>query len=129
GVIAIIIIMNTLVISVTERLTEIGTMRAIGAQKSLVRRLIILETLVLSVSASIIGIIIGALVIGLLHWIGLNPPGDFFALLLGGQPLYPTLAIQETFNALLMMVSAALVASYYPLTIALKVNPVVAMEG
>ena len=129
GVIAIIIIMNTLVISVTERLTEIGTMRAIGAQKSLVRRLIILETLVLSVSASVVGVIIGALTIGLLHWLGLNPPGDFFALLLGGQALHPTLAIQETFNAVLMMVLAALIASYYPLTIALKVNPVVAMEG
>lgn len=129
GVIAIIIIMNTLVISVTERLTEIGTMRAIGAQKTLVRKLIILETLILSISASIIGIIIGALVIGLLHWVGLNPPGDFFALLLVGQPLYPTLAIQEAFNALFMMVSASLAASYYPLTIALRVSPVVAMEG
>ena len=37
AVVAVIIIMNTLVISVTERMPEIGTMRAIGAQKSFVR--------------------------------------------------------------------------------------------
>ena len=44
AVVAIIIIMNTLVISVTERTTEIGTMRALGAQKSFVRRIIVWET-------------------------------------------------------------------------------------
>jgi len=35
AVVAIIIIMNTLVISITERMAEIGTMRAIGARRGL----------------------------------------------------------------------------------------------
>jgi len=39
AVVAVIIIINTLVISVMERTSEIGTMRALGAQKYFIRRL------------------------------------------------------------------------------------------
>ena len=48
AVVAVIIIMNTLVISITERIGEIGTMRAIGARRSFIRRMITLETLMIS---------------------------------------------------------------------------------
>lgn len=48
AVVAIIIIMNTLVISVIERTGEIGTMRALGAQKQTVRRMFVFETLSIS---------------------------------------------------------------------------------
>ena len=61
-----LIIMNTLVISVTERLQEIGTMRAIGAQKMFVRKMILAETLILAVSSSLIGVAISATILGIL---------------------------------------------------------------
>lgn len=129
AVVAIIIIMNTLVISVTERMVEIGTMRALGGQKRFIRRLILLETLVLAIAAGIVGIIAAALVIAILGLVGLEPTNNFFNLVFGGEALYPSLSFIAIGNALAMMVVAALLASLYPLAIALKVSPVKAMQG
>ncbi|MCP4791229.1 MAG: ABC transporter permease [Gammaproteobacteria bacterium] len=129
GAVSIIIIMNTLVISVTERIVEIGTMRALGAQKRLVRKLILLETLVLAVAAGSVGILLAAISLAVLNFVGIDPPNAFFNMIFGGEALFPHLSIGAVGNALLMMVTAALIASLYPLAIALKVSPVKAMQG
>lgn len=129
AVVAIIIIMNTLVISVTERMVEIGTMRALGGQRGFIRRLVLLETFVLALAAGIVGVLGGALVVGLLNVIGLEPTNAFFSRIFGGEALYPSLSMVAIGNALIMMVVAALLASLYPLAIALKVSPVKAMQG
>ena len=129
AIVAIIIIMNTLVISVTERMVEIGTMRALGGQKGFIRKLILLETLVLALAAGIAGIIAGAIVVGILAVTGIEPSNSFFNLIFGGEALYPSLSAMAIVNALAMMVVAALLASLYPLAIALKVSPVKAMQG
>jgi putative ABC transport system permease protein len=129
AIVAIIIIMNTLVISVTERMVEIGTMRALGGQKSFVRRLILLETLILAIAAGIAGIAAAIVVVGVLALIGIEPTNSFFSLVFGGEALYPSLSFAAMGNALVMMVIAALIASLYPLAIALKVSPVKAMQG
>src|SRR5690606_7019208 len=59
AVVAVIIIMNTLVISVTERTTEIGTMRALGAQKTFIRRMIVWETVITSGVFGLLGVVVG----------------------------------------------------------------------
>ena len=46
-----LIFMNTLIINVTERTAEIGTMRAIGSDKSFIRGLFVAEALALNVTA------------------------------------------------------------------------------
>lgn len=129
AVVAIIIIMNTLVISVTERMVEIGTMRALGGQKGFIRRLILLETLILAIAAGVVGIIAASIVIAILAVTGLEPTNSFFSLVFGGEALHPSLSLTAIGNALVMMVVAALLASLYPLAIALKVSPVKAMQG
>jgi len=55
--VAMIGIVNTLVISVSERRREIGIARAIGALRSQVRKMVLLE----AVAISIIGVIVGTL--------------------------------------------------------------------
>ncbi|MDP6969061.1 MAG: ABC transporter permease [Gammaproteobacteria bacterium] len=129
AVVSIIIIMNTLVISVTERMVEIGTMRALGGQRGFIRRLILLETLVLALAAGIAGVIAASIVIAILASIGIEPSNSLFYLVFGGEPLYPELSIQAIINAFIMMIVAALLASLYPLGIALKISPVKAMQG
>lgn len=84
AVVAVIIIMNTLVISVTERMSEIGTMRAIGAQKSFVRRMIVLETMLLSGISGTLGVAAGGLVLLVLNKIGLKASNVFFEIIYGG---------------------------------------------
>ena len=47
------IFMNTLFINVTERTAEIGTMRAIGAERTFVRGVFLAEALALNLTASL----------------------------------------------------------------------------
>ena len=78
AVVAIIIIMNTLVISVIERTAEIGTMRALGAQKGMIRRMFILETLSIAFVFGLIGILLGGAIIFVLNLTGIPASNTFF---------------------------------------------------
>ena len=129
AVVAVIIIMNTLVISVTERIPEIGTMRAIGARRRFVRRMILSETAILSGAFGVLGVILGVGVLGLLSVIGLEAPNQFLRLIYGGEVLRPVVSASAVLTALVGVLVAGLVASLYPTRIALQIRPVVAMQG
>ncbi len=128
AIVAIIIIMNTIVISVTERISEIGTMRAIGAQKSFVRRMIIIETLMVSLIFGIIGIILGALILVILGSRGIVAPNMFFQILFGGKILHPVLSGSSVVLSLIVVTLIGIIASLYPVAIALRIQPVKAMQ-
>ncbi|GLB63178.1 ABC transporter permease [Dietzia sp. NCCP-2495] len=59
-VIAVLGIVNTLALSVIERRTEIGMLRAVGMQRSQVRRTINLESTQIAVFGALIGAVVGA---------------------------------------------------------------------
>ncbi len=127
AVVAVIIIMNTLVISVNERIGEIGTMRAIGAEKSFVRSMITLETLMISVIFGIIGAVLGMIITALIGAIGYEAPNTFLQVILGGPVLYPVISAQAVIISLVTVALVGIVASLYPVSIALKISPVKAM--
>ena len=129
AVVAVIIIMNTLVISVTERIPEIGTMRAIGAQKSFVRRMILMETVMISGIFGLIGILLGVGVLGVLYLSGIQAPNFFFEVIFGGKVLHPVLSLQALGISLVVVFIVAIAASLYPVSIALRVKPVTAMQS
>jgi putative ABC transport system permease protein len=128
AVVAVIIIMNTLVISVIERTTEIGTMRALGAQKPMVRRMFILETLSISVVFGLAGIGLGAGIIGILNLTGIAAPNPFFEILFGGKVLHPLLPSSAVLYALAVIAAIGVIASLYPVAIALRIQPVRAIQ-
>ena len=70
AVVAIIIIMNTLVVSIIERTGEIGTMRALGGGKGFVRKLFAAETVTLSVVFGVIGIVLAFVAAAVINAIG-----------------------------------------------------------
>ena len=87
AIVAVIIIMNTLVISVIERTGEIGTMRALGAQKPFVWLMFLVETLTITVVFGMIGIALATGVVGVVNLIRI-PAGNFFTqILFGGKVL------------------------------------------
>jgi putative ABC transport system permease protein len=129
AVVAVIIIMNTLVISVIERTGEIGTMRALGAQKRTVRRMFVFETLSISVVFGLIGVAVGAIVIGILNMTGVEAPNQFFEILFGGEVLHPALPLSSLLYALAIIVAIGVVASLYPVAVALKIQPVQAIQA
>ena len=52
---------NALLMSVTERFREIGTMKCLGALSSFIRRLFLIESSLIGLAGSIVGVILGAL--------------------------------------------------------------------
>jgi putative ABC transport system permease protein len=58
-VIAVLGIINTLALSVTERTREIGLMRAIGMSRRQLRRMIRLESVVMSFFGAVLGLVVG----------------------------------------------------------------------
>lgn len=59
-IIAVLGIVNTLALSVIERRTELGMLRAIGTQRAQVRRTIILESTQIAIFGALIGAAVGA---------------------------------------------------------------------
>jgi len=129
AVVAVIIIMNTLVISVTERISEIGTMRAIGAQKGFVRGMVLLETLMIAVVFGAIGIASGAIVTAVLGAVGIESSNALLQVFMGGPVLSPVVSIASVVSSLLAMIAAGLLASLYPAAVALRIQPVTAMNS
>ncbi|MBN1834646.1 MAG: ABC transporter permease [Spirochaetales bacterium] len=128
AVVAVIIIMNTLVISVIERTTEIGTMRALGAHKGMVRWMFVLETASISLVFGLVGIALGAGIIGILNLTGIPAPNPFFEILFGGKVLHPLLPLSAVLYALLVIIAIGVLASLYPVAIALRIQPVRAIQ-
>jgi len=128
AIVAVIVIMNTLVISVSERYGEIGTMRAIGAKKSFVRQMISLETLMITLIFGIIGVVIGILIIVVLAAVGIQSSNQFMQILLGGDVFRPEISGMAIVVSLLTVSIVGLIASLYPVSVALKVSPLEAMN-
>lgn len=59
--VTVIGISNALLMSVTERFKEIGTMKCLGALSSFIRQLFLIESALIGIVGSIIGVLVGAL--------------------------------------------------------------------
>ena len=60
--VTIISISNALLMSVTERIREIGTMKCLGALSSFIRRLFLIESALVGFAGSVAGMLLGALI-------------------------------------------------------------------
>jgi len=125
--VAIIIIMNTMVVSVMERTSEIGTMRALGAQKSFVTKMFIAETGFITLVFGGIGLLAGGLIIGVINLVGIPTDNDALRYLGGGGILRPTIGWGPLVISLCLMAVIALFSWMYPVMIALKVSPLKAI--
>ncbi len=126
--VAAIIIMNTLVISITERIPEIGTMRAIGAGRTFVRRMIVTETLMVSLAFGALGVLAGCVAVGILGRAGISSSNEILATLFGGEVFRPAVSAAAVAGALGAMVVVGVVSCLYPVSVALRITPVRAMQ-
>lgn len=115
AIIAIIIIMsisNTLVMSVLERTSEIGTLMAIGYRRRKVMQLFVSEGLMIGIAGGVVGVGLGYLLARIISAIGIPmPPAP-------GMDQGFTAAIRTTWDLLaggfLVAVVSAVLASLYP---------------
>ncbi len=128
SVVVVIIIMNTLVVSVIERTAEIGTMRALGANKGFVRQMFIAETSVLSGVFGLLGIALAAISVLVINTVQIKAGNQFWELLFGGKVLQAYMEPWSLIGSLVLIVLVGLLAHIYPVTVALRIQPVQAMQ-
>lgn len=106
-------IMNIMLVSVTERIREIGLRRALGARSSDIKKQFIIESLVLCIFGGLLGIFIGVISILVLSYFG----GWEFAL-----PLWSLLL------AFFFSIIVGLIFGLYPASKAAKIEPITALK-
>ncbi|MCX7023874.1 MAG: FtsX-like permease family protein [Spirochaetes bacterium] len=129
AVVSVIIIMNTLVISVIERTGEIGTMRAIGAGRGFVRKLFATETIVLSFIFGVVGIVLSFVIVWILRLLDIKAGSQFLVILFGGKTLSPIIGAGSVIGSLALILAVGYLAHFYPVSVALKIQPVRAMQN
>lgn len=124
-----IVVANTLMISSLSRMTETGTLRAIGAKRSFVKLQFFWETALLTITAGILGCLLGSGLCFLVNSAGIELHNSLLVQLFGGNSLRCTLLASNI--SLCMGVAAALtlIGWYFPVRIAMQANPIVAMRG
>ena len=127
SVTVLIVIMNTLVVAVMQRNAEIGTMRAIGAKKSFVRKIFFTESFFMSIAGVCIGVIlalIAALIVNSLN-IELNRT---LSAMFGGKKMRIHISVLSVAATMFSMFAAGVVANWYPVRLALKISPLEAIN-
>ena len=128
--VSLIIVNNSMVMATMDRVGEIGTLRAIGAQRSLVVSLFMAETLLLGLFAGGLGAAAGAAIVG--GWwgsVGIPAVTDVLVILFAGPRLYPTFTAMDLIFGLVAVVGVGLLSTLYPALLASRIQPVVAMQG
>ena len=128
AIVVFIIIMNTMIVSVIERTGEIGTMRAIGAEKKFVRRLFVSETFMLTSISSLLGILLAAIIMLIFNSLNITITNSIAKMILGGGLLRfsPTAGIIIT--TIVIAVGGSLISNLYPVSSALKITPLKALN-
>ena len=128
-VVALVIINNALVMATLERVREIGTLRAVGAQRRFILAMLVLESVAVGLVFGAAGTLIGAGVIALLGKVGIAAGNDVMMFFFSGPRLYPVLSSQNLALALGIVLLVSIVSSVYPAWIAMRISPREAMQS
>ncbi len=116
----VIAVSNILLITVKERTNEIGIRRALGATPKVIRRQIVMESIVLTFFAGLVGFIIS---IGILHGLdvafGQTDDAPF---------TNPTVSIVQVVVSFVLMVGLSILIGMIPANRAVKVKPIDALR-
>jgi len=127
AIVVFFIIMNTMTVSVVERTGEIGTMRAIGSEKSFVRALFFSESLIITVVSAIIGSFIAIIVASIINSFGINIQNSMAKIILGGGALHFTVTPAIVLTTIIVATLGSVLSNIYPVSSALKVSPLKAL--
>ncbi|CAN5596049.1 ABC transporter permease [soil metagenome] len=109
-----IVIMNIMLVSVTERTREIGIRKALGAKRRDIHVQVLVESATLSLIGAIIGITVGVVLAQVVSAV---------------SPLPATIAPVWMIAAVVMGMTVGIVAGLYPAAKAARMDPVVALRA
>jgi len=127
--VALVIISNALVMATLQRVQEIGTLRAVGAQRRFILSMLMLEGLVVAAVFGGAGVALGAIVVKVVGKIGIPAPNDVSYFFFSGPRLHLTLGTGNLVAALLIVFVVSGLSSLYPAWLAMRVNPRTAMQA
>ncbi len=118
-------IVNTMLMSVLERIRELGMLMAIGMNKRKIFSMIMLETLFLTLIGCPVGLLVGWLSVLVLGSIGINIAifSEGLASYGFSSIIYPALDSQNYWTVAIMCLITALLSAIYPAFRALQLNP------
>ncbi len=123
-------ITNTMLMSVMERIRELGVLMAVGMKRLRVFILIIFETIMLSITGGIIGMILGAVSIAITAQNGINLSLFSQGLSSYGisSHLFPGLPGEFYPILFVMIIITAIISAIYPAIKAVRLNPASAIR-
>jgi ABC-type lipoprotein release transport system permease subunit len=122
-VVAGIVIANTLAMSALERTTEIGMMRAVGATRTFIARMMMSETAMLAAVFGGMGVVVGALLVAVVPHLGITTGNDLLQMVYGGEVFQPLLRPQDLVACFLELGLVVALASLYPMKLAASITP------
>jgi len=123
-----LLIMNTLFMSLYERLYEFGVLRAIGTKPINLASMIILEATVLSIISIIIGVSLGFSFSYYFSVNGMNITGAEFGGTTLTEPLYAVMQLSQYLLNPMYVFIFSIVAAIYPAIYAARLTPAKAMK-
>lgn len=126
--IALIVVTLGMTIATLQRTQTIGTMRAIGAQRSFVVSMVLVETLVLALTFGVVGAGVGSAVVSWLNARGIPAFRDELYFFFSGPVLRPELTAGGLTLAVVVTMVVSVLAVIVPTYLATRVQPVTAMQ-
>jgi ABC-type antimicrobial peptide transport system permease subunit len=128
--VALVIINNAMVMATLQRVKEIGTMRAIGAQRRFVLIMLIVETVAVGIAFGAVGAGLGAAIVWLIGARGGIPAtNDQLYFFFSGPSLVPHLGTASLAVSLAIVLVVSIASGLYPALIAARVSPLEAMQS
>lgn len=124
-------VINTMLMSVMERIREFGVMLSLGTRPYLIVSLIITEAFYLGIMGLVFGSVLGfsAVYYFHVHGIDLSSYSEAMATLAPGEAvIYPMVSLKYTAISALAVMVTSLFASLYPAFKAARLTPVAAMR-
>jgi ABC-type lipoprotein release transport system permease subunit len=128
-VVALVVINNALVMATLERVREIGTLRAVGAQQRFILGMLILESIAIGAGSGALGALVGACVLLVLGHVGIPAVSDVMTFFFSGPRLFPTVGFSQLAFALATVMFVSMISSIYPAWLAMRVSPREAMQS
>ena len=128
-VVALVIINNALVMATLERVRELGTLRAIGAQRRFILAMLVIEALVVGLIFGAAGAGVGAALVTVIGKVGIPAKNDIFYFFFSGPRLHPAIATNNLVGALAIVMLVSGLSGLYPAWLAMRVTPRQAMQS
>jgi ABC-type lipoprotein release transport system permease subunit len=128
--IALVIMNNAMVMAMLQRVKEIGTMRAIGAQRRFVLLMSLVESIAVGLVFGLAGAGAAAGLVGLVRALGgIRSDSPQLQFLFSGPTLMPRFAGSGLAIALGIVIFVSVVSGIYPAVLATRITPVEAMQS